>query len=230
MKPVKVKILSIFQIILRLQLITGVIEDHQLYPRYIIPTDDLPMNFAVPLTSECIRSFRYAKDETKTYIGVNVNNDKFVYSEVNQNFSSDDKCIFHDPSIYDSLNIFYTNDDNLMLLMRGCYFINSTTSVNSTFVLMTENWTEEFLKEGLIHFHISPNYDEGNIFEILYNDMMPCIYGNCSIYQDGYADCVDILSEVVVLSNYQNEFFFFYMMLSIFFVVVIAFGFWYQCD
>lgn len=220
-----VKILIIFQLIFKLQSIRGVMAYYQLLPSYRIPDDDLPNNFTVPAVNECIAAYRYSKDGNKTYLGFNALLDKYIYSEVNKKFNSDDKCIFHSASVLESISMFYTNKDYFLLIIRGCLGVSMIRSpeqkINGTFVLLPTNWTEEFLNEGLSHFNISHSFDKANILHIANNRVNQCYYiqDNCLSYKTETADCFDGFS--------GNNFLFFYISLLVFVVVFIVAGIWY---
>lgn len=223
MNPVYIFI--IFQIIFKLQSIGGDMTNYPLLPLYWIPNDDLPHNFTVPAVDECIMSYRYAKEGNKTFIGMNVIYDKFIFTDVNKKFNSDEKCIFHSPSVLKSISMFYTNQDYCLFIVKGCLTvtmkIGPSDLINGTYVFLPSNYSEEFLIEGLSHFNISHTFAKKNVLYSGNNLVNQCLYHNehCSSYKTESIDCFDDFSE--------NTFLFFYISFLVFIVVFIVAGVWY---
>lgn len=234
-----VKIIQIFKIFLKLQLIIEVhstVTVWKLFPKFRISIENIPPSIIFPTITKCINAFNYARhdqDSQKFYLGINVYSSEYIYAEVDKRYNTDDNCVLDDhQGIVSRKDIVYKSVKNLMVLINGCFIHDDDPAFQGILILMVDEFQVDFLREGLTHFNIS----EITVETVYKRSMKTNIFKHCQpIACDNFIqttkNCTNGL-DINDVDGYfmtRNDIIFYLIIFSVIFIMLgVALVFWFR--
>lgn len=127
-----------------------------LIPVYKIPAEQLtPSLLKIPLLNECINDFKFQSKNSKSYIGLKIDENKFIYAELDKKFNPDTECMLDDLATFNRNEIIFKSEENFMVLAHGSFLMENNEEFIGILILMQPVWKMDFLFESLTKFNIS---------------------------------------------------------------------------
>lgn len=212
--------MSYLKILLKLQFIIFVNSQHSLVPVYKIAVNELtPPLKSLPRLSECIHEFKYLSNNSKDYLGIKIDDQKFMYAELDKKYNPKDKCLLDDPNTFPRKEIVFKSENDFMVLANGCFLIDGG-EFYGIIVLMQDEWRMDFLLETFSKFNISKFVTAYFIQDSL--KLRHCLTMDCSRY-DNIAEKCEILEENLQIDG-SNEIIAFSIISTLLLIVFAVFA------